>query len=171
MIASRFGAVARGGAILREREIVRSGIPQFSWSKDSGCPDAWLDSDPLKRKFKWPQEAVPIGSVGPMESFTFQFLEPTFLANGPLVLTGIRQGDQQLYDASICTIHREKMHRMVVKVEPLAPTPIEETLFINCGRFATPNPSGKTTAWVCDSCLRERDRWLEHAKAATAVSL
>lgn len=163
--ASKMGALGRGVAALKEHEAVLVGRPVFIASRPNGCPEAKLDSDPYGRSFVWPQHDLPAGEFREETQYTFTFLEPAFFSKDKLVLAKVALEGATLYDASICRTHRETMHRTVV-LSPATPAPkMENTLFPNCGHAdACAEPSSKVTVWVCDSCRRERDRWLDKCR-------
>lgn len=161
--ASRMGVFGRGVAALREHEAVFMGRPVFVSSSANGCPEAMLVSDPQKRTFIWPQRDLPAGEIQPDLEYTFTFLEPAFFSKDRLTLARVSLGGETLYDASICRVHRETMHRTVVPTSASA-APMENTLFPHCGNADPCADSNKATIWVCDSCRRERDRWLDKCR-------
>ncbi|MGC4013308.1 MAG: hypothetical protein QM755_02150 [Luteolibacter sp.] len=166
--ACKMGMLARGEAALREHEVRISGTPRFSSSGPDGCPEAWIEGDTRGRHFHWPQADLPAGELPAGQAFTFTFLEPAFFSTqGGMALWKISTGDKVLYDASMCRIHREAMHRTVVTVDASSVNPAEKNLFPNCGRIGKCG-SKEVTTWVCDSCLRERDRWLDRTRLSTA---
>lgn len=162
--ACHLGMLARGQAALREHETRLTGKPSFSSSGPDGCPEAWVDTDPKARRFTWPQSELPAGELPADTALTFTFLEPVFFTQGHLVLAKISTPDKVLYDASICRVHRETMHRTVVTPDAKPPHPAELTLFPNCGRIPKCTGQNQVTTWVCDSCRRERDRWLDQCR-------
>ncbi|OYV05653.1 MAG: hypothetical protein CFE26_10485 [Verrucomicrobiales bacterium VVV1] len=69
------------------------------------------------------------------------------------------------------------MHRTLVRLlqpsDLISPSPaIEEMLFPHCGVLLAGPGSGsfEVPAWVCDSCHRERDRWLDKARRTASAS-
>lgn len=165
--ACKMGLLARGEAALREHEVHITGKPHFASSGQDGCPEAWIEGDARARRFNWPQAALPAGELPPEQSYTFTFLEPAFFRQGGLTLWKISTPQKVVYDASICRVHHDAMHRTVVAVDDSAVNPAEKTFFPNCGRVGECGRKEVTT-WVCDSCLRERDRWLDRTRLSPA---
>jgi hypothetical protein len=168
------------GEALIEGRIALEGRPLFqsdSALAPSAALVAVLDTDPLKRKFAWPQRALPAGELPSGKSFRFTFFECPRGSNRSLELYRIETDAGTLFDGSICLVHREAMHRTKVRLlqpsELITPTPaIEEMLFPHCGVLLAQPGDGsvEVPAWVCDSCHRERDRWLDKARRTASVS-
>jgi hypothetical protein len=165
---------------LHEKKVALAGHPVFQ-SDSSSAPStvliATVDSDPLKRKFAWPQKALPAGELPPEKSLRFTFFDSPRSSSWPLELLRIEGDSGPLYDASVCLVHREAMHRTLVRLlqpsDLISPSPaIEEMLFPHCGVLLAGPGSGsfEVPAWVCDSCHRERDRWLDKARRTASAS-
>jgi hypothetical protein len=165
---------------LHEKKVALAGHPIFqsdSTSAPSTVLIASVDSDPMKRKFAWPQRALPAGELPPEKSLRFTFFESPLNSSWPLELLRIEGDSGLLFDASVCLVHREAMHRTQVRLlqpsDLVSPSPaIEEMLFPHCGvMLAGPGcGSFEVPAWVCDSCHRERDRWLDKARSTASAS-
>ncbi len=166
------------GKAFVENKVALVGRPVFQ--SDSSTPSAVMvaivDSDSMKRKFAWPQKALPAGELPPGKSLRFTFFESPRGSSWPLDLLRIEGESGTLFDGSVCLVHREAMHRTLVQlVQPsdlISPSPsIEEMLFPHCGVLVAQPGSGsfEVPAWVCDSCHRERDRWLDKARRTASV--
>lgn len=163
-----------------ENKVALTGIPVFqsdSSPTSSAILVAVVDSDSMKRKFLWPQQALPAGELPPGKSLRFTFFERTRGSSWPLELLRIEGDSGTFFDGSICLVHREAMHRTLVRLlqpsDLISPSPaIEEMLFPHCGVLvAEPgSDSVEVPAWVCDSCHRERDRWLDKARRTASAS-
>jgi len=170
----------RDGQAILENKVVLTGRPVFqpdSASALSSVLVAVVDSDSMKRKFAWPQKALPGGELPPENNLRFTFFETPQGIGWPLELLRIENDSGTLYDASVCPVHREAMHRTLVRLlqpsDLVSPSPaIEEMLFPHGGVLVARPGSGsfEVPAWVCDSCHRERDRWLDKARRTASTS-
>lgn len=168
------------GQALVENKVALAGRPVFqsdSASSSSAILVAVVDSDSMKRKFVWPQRALPAGELPPGKSLRFTFFERPRGSSLPLELHRIEDDSGTLFDGSICLVHREAMHRTLVRLlqpsDLISPSPaIEEMLFPHCGVMVAQPGCGsfEVPAWVCDSCHRERDRWLDKARKTASAS-
>jgi len=168
LVGFRRGLFSHAALTKREHEVVLTGKPQFS-SSASGCPEAWIDADSKKRLFSWPQQVVPAGTVAPETVYTFTFLEP-FFSNGRMSLSRITLDGKSIFDASVCQVHHETMHRTLVTVTSASDGAMPDTLFPNFGR-ASGCEGSEEMVWVCDSCRRERDRWLDRCRHSGTACL
>jgi hypothetical protein len=165
---------------LKEKSITLSGHPIFQSDAAAGPAAilvAVLDSDSGKRRFPWPQQALPAGEIPLGKPLRFTFYESPDSSLWPLELSRIEDDSGTLFDGSICLIHRQTMHRTRVRTlpasEPISPTiTIEDSLFPHSGLVHTRPGMDRsdTPVWVCDSCQRERDRWLDKARQTASVS-
>lgn len=160
----------------QECRITLKGKPVFLSGGSNGEVIAILDQDPEKRRFLWPQSALAAGDVPPA-TLCFTFFQSPSRAPLPLELARIESDSTTLYDASVCQIHREAMHRTRILPQPAtaecSPSPsIEHQLFPHSGLvLSAPESSGsELPVWVCESCRRERDRWLDKARRSAAAA-
>lgn len=167
-------------APLKEKVVSLTGHPVFR-SDTSAGPTAILvavvDSDSMKRTFVWPQQALPAGGMPEEKDCRFTFFESPGGSGWPLELVRIDGDSGTLFDGSVCLVHHETMHRTLIRTlqpsERISPTPIiEESLFPHSGRVISRPGTGceEIPTWVCDSCHRELDRWLDKARQTASVS-
>lgn len=163
-----------------ERQLTLTGHPLFQsdpCSNQSSVLVAIVDSDSQKRKFPWPQQALAAGELPPAKNLRFTFFESPHGASWPLELSRIDDDSRTLFDGSICLLHRESMHRTLVRMlqpsELIYPAPaIEDALFPHSG-FVVARPgmgSFEIPTWICETCRRERDRWLDKARQTASAS-
>lgn len=162
---------------LRETSIVMNGRPVILGSGSSGSVLAHLSSDPRQRTFLWPQNFLAAGSMTEAKELRFTFFETRSGSLPSLELSKIEDDSGTLYDASVCQIHRENMHRTRVmpltRSEKISPSPlIEATTFPRSGVIVAEEGMGsfEIPTWVCDSCRRERERWLDKAHRAASTA-
>lgn len=169
----------RPDALPHEKQVTLTGHPVFHSDSSSLTPMlvATLDSDPLKRRFLWPQQALAAGELPAGKNLRYTFFETPHGPSMPLELARIEGDSGTLFDGSVCLVHRETMHRTLVRLLPpsgmISPTPsIEDLLFPHSGViFAGPGMGSlEVPTWVCDTCHRERDRWLDKARRTASVS-
>lgn len=179
------GSIVGGGLAIRqhspatipEKSVILKGRPVFQSGGSGDTVIAVVDSDSAKRKFRWPQQSLAAGSIESATCLQFTFFEGPPGSAWPLELVRIDDDTGTRYDASVCQIHRETMHRTRVVTPPpsegISPSPsIEGTLFPNSGVIAAEKGMGcfEIPTWVCDSCRRERDRWLDKAHRTASAS-
>ena len=160
-----------------EKSVILKGLPVFQSGGTGGTLIAVVDQDPGKRKFLWPQSSIEAGSIQSATCLQFTFFESPPGSVWPLELVRIDDDTGTRYDASVCQIHRESMHRTRVvtlpRSEQVSPSrSIEATLFPNSGMIVAEEGMGsfEVPIWVCDSCRRERDRWLDKARRTASAS-
>lgn len=162
---------------LRETSVVMTGRPVILKGGSSGSVLARLSSDPHQRTFLWPQNSLAAGSMTDTKDLRFTFFEVRSGSPPQLELSKIEDETGTLHDASVCQIHREKMNRTRVvpptQSERISPSlTIEQTLFPHSGVVVGAKGMGsfEIPTWVCDSCRRERDRWLDKAHRAASLT-
>ena len=120
----------------------------------------------------WPRTAIPYQGLDTNRTYTFEYLESTIVV-GPssrdwidTVLIGVVDGNQILYDASICPLHKMVMSRQIeVGVsgvdypdqyfdgERPRLSPNDGKSYLACG-------SGiRHMTWRCPTCYRVSEEW------------